>query len=82
MHPKRIANPDAKCPHHPKKEYRVLVQACWDQGWWCEKRKSGAIWVCPVNTEEAGILIHQTPSAGKRSLENKIGLLRLKGLAI
>ena len=35
MHPKRLENPDAKCPRHPRKEYRRLIEAAWEAGWWC-----------------------------------------------
>lgn len=36
LHPKRIANPLASGPTHPKKERRPLVQRAWQAGWWCE----------------------------------------------
>jgi hypothetical protein len=39
LHPKRIANPNAKCPNHPDKDLRKLVKAAWKQGWWCERRR-------------------------------------------
>jgi hypothetical protein len=35
MHPKRLENPDARCPRHPRKEYRQLIEKAWDAGWWC-----------------------------------------------
>jgi hypothetical protein len=39
MHPLRIEHPEAKCPRHPNKEYRRLVEAAWAAGWWCERRR-------------------------------------------
>ena len=38
-HPRRIENPEARCPRHPDKDYRRLVEAAWAAGWWCERRR-------------------------------------------
>jgi len=40
----RIEHPDASCPHHPKKDYRLLVKAAWAAGWKCEKRRKYIFW--------------------------------------
>ena len=45
LHPKRRENPDATCPRHPDKDIRRVVQAAWDAGWWCERKRTNYI-VC------------------------------------
>jgi hypothetical protein len=36
LHPKRVENPDAKCPRHPRKEPRKLIDQAWELGAFCE----------------------------------------------
>lgn len=43
LHPRRREQPDATCPRHPKKDFRRLVQAAWDAGWWCERNRKNYI---------------------------------------
>ena len=43
MHPKRLANPNAKRPIHSKKDYNRLVKAAWAAGWWCVRASNNYI---------------------------------------
>jgi hypothetical protein len=43
LHPKRVANPSAKCPKAKDKDIRPLVKAAWDAGWWCEVKRTNYI---------------------------------------
>ena len=61
LHPKRIENPDATCPRHPKKEWRPLVQKAWDAGWWCEKRRKYIFWY-PIDQRADIVKVPMTPS--------------------
>jgi hypothetical protein len=67
-HRKRIKNPNAKCPRHPKKEYRPLVEAAWAAGWWCERRRKYIVCL-PVNQTKDQVKVPMTPS-GSRTLDN------------
>ncbi|MEA2233502.1 MAG: hypothetical protein QOD83_3318 [Solirubrobacteraceae bacterium] len=78
LHPKRIANPDAKCPKHPKKDWRPLVQRAWDAGWWCEWR-SQYIRCWPKNRNAQAVSLPSTPS-GSRSLVNYTKKMEGSGL--
>jgi hypothetical protein len=67
LHPKRLANPDAKCPRHPKKEWRPLIEAAWDAGWWCERRTY--IYCYPPDQSKDIVKVPLTPS-GWRTIRN------------
>lgn len=68
LHRKRLANPDARCPPHPKKEWRLLVQRAWDDGWWCEHRRKYV--VCfPADETSDAIKVPMSPS-GSRTFRN------------
>lgn len=43
LHPKRRANPDARCPKAYEKDIHRLVQAAWEAGWWCERTRKNYI---------------------------------------
>lgn len=60
LHEKRIENPNAKCPKHPKKEFRLYVEAAWKQGWWCERRTY--IYCRPPDKTKDTVKVPLTPS--------------------
>lgn len=68
LHPKRLENPDAKCPRHPKKDWRPLVEKAWKAGWWCEQKRK-YIHCYSTNGEDI-VKIPMTPS-GWRTIRNK-----------
>lgn len=78
LHPKRIANPHATCPKHPKKEWRKLVQRAWDAGWWCEWRNH-YIRCWPPDPSAEAVSLPSTPSSG-RSLLNYMKKMQRSGL--
>lgn len=59
----------------------MLLRACWEQGWWCEQRRTGIIWAYPPNPELDGVVFHLSPR-GARSYENQVALLRQRGLML
>jgi hypothetical protein len=80
LHPWRVSNPKAKRPGHPKKDYRLLVNAAWDAGWKVERRKK-YIYCTPPDPEADIVKIAMTPSSS-RTLENTKASLRAAGLAV
>lgn len=61
MHPERLKNPNATCPRHPRKEYRLLVEAAWEAGWWCWRDKNNYI-RCRDPEGQGTIPVPSTPS--------------------
>lgn len=80
LHPWRLDNPNAKCPNHPKKDYRLLVKAAWAAGWKCEKRRK-YIYCVPPDQGADKVKIRMTPSSS-RTLENTKAALRSAGLDV
>jgi hypothetical protein len=80
LHPWRVANPEAKCPNHPRKEYRLLVKAAWEAGWKVERRRK-YIYCTPLDPEADIVKIAMTPSSS-RTLENTKAALRAAGLDV
>lgn len=78
-HERRIEKPDAKCPRHPKKDYRELVDAAWKAGWWCEKRRK-YIYCKPPDKALDIVKIPMTPN--QRTIHNVIRNLRASGLDV
>jgi hypothetical protein len=78
-HQRRIDNPGSKCPRHPKKEYRLLVEAAWDAGWWCEKRRKYIFCYPPDKTLDI-VKIPMTPN--QRTIHNVKRNLRASGLEL
>jgi hypothetical protein len=78
-HERRIDKPNAKCPRHPKKEYRLLVEAAWAAGWWCEKRRK-YIYCFPSDKERDIVKIPMTPN--KRTIRNVKASLVAAGLEL
>lgn len=78
FHPKRLANKLAKCPKHPKKEWRELVQDAWDAGWWCEWRTK-YIRCCPPDRSLEAVSL-PTTSSSHRSLINSRKKMERSGL--
>jgi len=79
FHPWRTENPKAKCPHHPKKDYRLLVKAAWAAGWKCERRRK-YIYCLPPDPAADRVKIQMTSSS--RTLENTKAALRSAGLDV
>ena len=79
LHPKRLENPNAKCPKHPDKDLRPLVQLAWDAGWWVERRTY--IFLYPLDPTQEIIKVPLTPS-DHRTPRNVRGKLRRAGLEI
>lgn len=78
LHPKRIKNPTATCPRHPKKEWRPLVERAWQAGWWCEW--GGQYIRCwPKDVSCTAVSLPSTPSGG-RSLTNYTKMMERAGL--
>lgn len=80
LHPKRLANPKAKCPRHRIDGYRELIEAAWVAGWWCERGGNQHIKCYPPNNLRM-VPIPSTPS-GSRTLANKRSEFRRSGLEI
>lgn len=80
MHPKRLENPNARRPELPKRDYDLLVKACWDAGWWC--RRSGKNYIlCYPPDDSQMVRIPSTPSSVHK-LNNVTRNLRRKGLDV
>jgi len=78
-HPRRLANPRAKRPEHPKKEWDALVKLAWKASWWCERRKKYIY--CYSPNEEDIVKVPMTPSDW-RTIRNKKRDLKAAGLRI
>lgn len=78
FHPKRLENPDAKCPSHPKKDWRPLVKRAWEAGWWCEWRDH-YIRCWPPDRSAQAVSLPSSPS-GSRSLMNYTKKMERSGL--
>jgi hypothetical protein len=78
-HPRRLENPDARCPRHPRKEYRLLVEEAWEAGWWCEKRRKYIFCYPPDKTLDI-VKIPMTPH--QRTIHNVKRNLRASGLEL
>jgi hypothetical protein len=68
LHRKRRENPEARCPHHPKKELRPFVKQAWDAGWWCERRRK-YIFCFPPDGTTGFVKVPMSPS-GPRTIYN------------
>lgn len=79
QHQRRIEKPDAKCPRHQKKEYRLLVEAAWAAGWWCERRRK-YIYCFPPDEKLDIVKIPMTPH--QRTIHNVRASLVAAGLRL
>jgi hypothetical protein len=80
LHGKRLDNPGASCPKHPDKDWRPLVQAAWDQGWWCIRaRKYIKCW--PPDKTKDMVKVPMTPS-GSRTIRNVTRNFKASGLVV
>lgn len=77
-HAKRLANPTAKCPRHPQKDWRQLVERAWEAGWWCEQRTKYIRCWPPDHSREA-VSLPSTPRGG-RTLMNYTKKMERSGL--
>jgi len=73
MHPKRIAEPNAKPPSCSHRGVRDLLKRMWDAGCWVEKRKKHYA-VYPPNDGEI-VVIQGTPG-DHRWKQNAVARLR------
>jgi hypothetical protein len=52
-------------PRHQDKDYRALVQAAWDAGWWCRRAKKNHILCYPPRRsgepERGAVNVPSTP---------------------
>jgi hypothetical protein len=76
----RIENPKAKCPRHPKKDFRQLVEGAWAAGWKC-KRQRKYIYCWPPDEKSDWVKVPMTPSSS-RTLANVRRNFRAAGLVI
>ncbi len=79
-HEKRLATSGAKCPKHPKKEYRLLVRAAWEAGWWVERRRK-YIYCFPPDKAKDWVKVPMTPSSS-RTLDNVRRNFEASGLSL
>lgn len=79
QHRRRTEKPDAKCPRHQKKEYRLLVEAAWAAGWWCERRRK-YIYCFPPDENLDIVKIPMTPH--QRTIHNVRASLVAAGLQL
>ncbi len=79
MHPKRVENPDAKCPRVKCKDHQKLVEAAWAQGWWCYLQKNGHVLCVPPDGKSRAVPVPGTPG-DHRSYLNTRAMLRRAGL--
>lgn len=79
-HSWRPEHPDAKCPPHTKKDYRLLVRAAWAAGWKVERRRK-YIYCTPPDPTKDIVKVPMTPS-GSRTLGNLKAHLRAAGLEL
>lgn len=80
MHPERLANPDARRPKHPKKDYDALVKQAWEAGWWCWRDSNNYI-RCRDPEGKGTVPIPSTPSK-QGTLQLKKRQLRRYGLDV
>lgn len=78
LHPKRIANPTATRPKHPKKEYDAIIKAVWAAGWWCIRRGNNYI-LCYPTDDSKMISVPCTPKK-IHTLNNVARKFRAKGV--
>ena len=76
----RAENPDAKCPRHPKKDYRLLVEAAWAAGWKCERRRK-YIYCYPPDPRADWVKVQMSPSSS-RTYSNIKRNFRAAGLSL
>lgn len=79
-HPKRLADPTARCPQHPRKEWRPIIEKMWEQGWWV-KRGGANHFVCYPPDDGKMITLPCSPSS-RYTLGRKIAQARRAGLRI
>lgn len=80
IHRLRTERPDAKCPRHPRKDYRRLVETAWGAGWWIERRRKYIFCKPPDETLDI-VKVPMTPS-DRRTLRNVERNLRASGLEL
>lgn len=80
QHRWRTENPEAKCPGHTDKDYRLLVKAAWGAGWKCVKKKKYIHCYPPDETKDS-VWVPMTPSSQRR-LRNVKANFRAAGLPV
>jgi hypothetical protein len=81
LHPKRVANPSAKCPKAKDKDIRPLVKAAWDAGWWCEVKRTNYIECWPPGGGKF-VQVPSTPHTKGHRLKNLRQEFRRAGLDV
>ena len=64
MHPKRKANPQAKCPKVKDKQLDAMIKAAWSDGWWAVKLAEGHVMCYHPTDFKEKVLVNNT--AGNR----------------
>lgn len=80
QHRWRTENPEAKCPRHNDKDYRLLVKAAWAAGWKCVK-KTKYIHCYPPDETKDSVWVPMTPSS-QRTLRNVKSNFKAAGLSV
>lgn len=60
MHPKRLANPQAKRPKVKHKQLDEMVKTAWSRGWWAIKRPSGHVMCYHPSDMNEKVLVNNT----------------------
>jgi hypothetical protein len=79
LHPKREAEPNAKCPTVVNKDMMKLVKMAWAAGAHCIASKDNYIKVWPVDGSRM-ITIPSTPSSPRSTYRNKLRALERAGI--
>jgi hypothetical protein len=79
LHPKRKADPHAKCPTVVNKDMTKLVKMAWAAGAHCVASKDNYIKVWPVDGSRM-ITIPSTPSSPGSTYRNKLRALQRAGI--
>ncbi len=67
LHPRRLDESNATCPRHSDKDWRPLVQAAWDAGWWVRRGRK-YIYCYALNGDDI-VKVPMTPS-DHRTIKN------------
>jgi hypothetical protein len=85
MHPKRVADPHARCPKVKDSELQKMIEAAWAAGWWCEWTGSGHVncYTPPPPDGSRGKIVNvaNTPS-DRRTVPNTRSTFRRAGLQL
>jgi len=80
MHPKRLANPQAKRPKVKDKQLDAMIEKAWTAGWWADKRTNGHV-MCYSPDGGKMVDVANTPSDW-RTVPNTRSYFRKSGLKV